>query len=205
MPIVGPDRLGEVASALARGEVVAIPTETVYGLAARADDREAVERMAALKGRPPGQPFQLLVESVEAVLPLLAESGALDRVRALWPGALTAVVRARAGAGIAVVTEEGTVGVRQPDDALARAVIGAAGGVIAATSANLSGEAPATSAAGVARSFGDELFVLDGGERAGLGPSTVVDLTRDPPVLLREGPITAGELGIAETGGSPPA
>ena len=201
MPVVGPDRLGEVAAALARGEVVAIPTETVYGLAARADDAAAVERMAALKGRPSGQPFQLLVEPVEAVLPLLAEAGTLDRATALWPGPLTAVVRARPGSGIAVVTEGGTVGVRQPDDALARAVIAAAGGVIAATSANRSGEAPATSAADVVRDFGGDLLVLDGGGRRGLSPSTVVDLTRDPPVLLREGPITAGELGIEEPGG----
>ncbi len=203
MPVVGPESLGEVASALARGDVVAIPTETVYGLAARADDREAVGRMAMLKGRPSGQPFQLLVEPVEAVLPLLADAGALERVRALWPGPLTAVVRARAGAGLAVVTEQGTVGVRQPDDALARAVIGAAGGVIAATSANLSGEDPATTARDVVRRFGGELLVLDGGERGGLSPSTVVDLTRDPPVLLRAGPITAGELGIH--GPSPPS
>ncbi len=203
MPVVGPESLGEVASALARGDVVAIPTETVYGLAARADDREAVGRMAMLKGRPSGQPFQLLVEPVEAVLPLLADAGALERVRALWPGPLTAVVRARAGAGLAVVTEQGTVGVRQPDDALARAVIGAAGGVIAATSANLSGEDPATTARDVVRRFGGELLVLDGGERGGLSPSTVVDLTRDPPVLLRAGPITAGELGIR--GPSPPS
>ena len=156
-----------------------------------------------LKGRPSGQPFQLLVEPVEAVLPLLADAGALERVRALWPGPLTAVVRARAGAGLAVVTEQGTVGVRQPDDALARAVIEAAGGVIAATSANLSGEDPATTARDVVRRFGGELLVLDGGERGGLSPSTVVDLTRDPPVLLRAGPITAGELGIR--GPSPPS
>ena len=93
------------------------------------------------------------------------------------------------------------MGVRQPDDALARAVIAASGGVIAATSANRSGEAPATSAADVVRDFGGDLLVLDGGGRRGLSPSTVVDLTRDPPVLLREGPITAGELGIEEPGG----
>ena len=204
MPIVGPERVGEVAAALASGEVVAIPTETVYGLAARADDWEAVARMGALKGRPSDQPFQLLVEPVEAVLPLLAEPGAVERVRAVWPGPLTAVLRARPGSGIAVITGEGTVGVRQPDDALARAVIARAGGVIAATSANLSGEAPATSAPDVLRRFGRALLVLDGGERGGLAPSTVVDLTRHPPVLLREGPITAGELGIDEPAPPPP-
>ena len=197
MPIVGAEQLAELAAALDRGEVVAIPTETVYGLAARADEAAAVERMAALKGRAPGQPFQLLIDPVAAVLPLLAEPATLERVRALWPGPLTAVVRARPGVALAVVTAAGTVGVRQPADALARAVIRAAGGVLAATSANRSGDAPATSAAEVARSFGDALLVLDGGERSGLAASTVVDLTSDPPLLLREGPITARQLGIA--------
>ena len=86
MPIVGPAEVAALAAAIGRGEVVAIPTETVYGLAARADDASAVERMAALKGRAEGQPFQLLFDPVEAVLPLLAESTSLDRVRALWPG-----------------------------------------------------------------------------------------------------------------------
>ncbi len=196
MPIVEPERVEDLAAAIARGEVVAIPTETVYGLAARADDAAAVERMAALKGRAEGQPFQLLVDPVEALLPLLAAPATLDRVRALWPGPLTAVVRARPGAALAVVTAEGTVGVRQPADPLACAVIRAAGGVLAATSANRSGEPPATSAEEVARHFGDALLVLDGGEREGLAPSTVVDLTRDPPLLLRAGPITAKQLGI---------
>jgi L-threonylcarbamoyladenylate synthase len=196
MPIVGLREVAALAAAIGRGEVVAIPTETVYGLAVRADDAAAVERMAALKGRAEGQPFQLLVDPVEAVLPLLAEPTALDRVRALWPGPLTAIVRARPGAALTVVTAEGTVGVRQPADALACAVVGAAGGVLAATSANRSREAPTTSAEEVAHVFGDALLVLDCGERTGLAPSTVVDLTRDPPVLLREGPITAEQLGI---------
>jgi L-threonylcarbamoyladenylate synthase len=197
VPIVGAEQLAELAAALERGEVVAIPTETVYGLATRADEAAAVARMAALKGRAPGQPFQLLIDPVAAVLPLLAEPATLERVRAMWPGPLTAVVRARPGVALAVVTAEGTVGVRQPADALACAVIRAAGGVLAATSANRSGASPATSAAEVARSFGDALLVLDGGERSGLAASTVVDLTSDPPLLLREGPITARQLGIA--------
>ena len=109
---------------------------------------------------------------------------------------LTAIVRARPSAALAVVTAEGTVGVRQPADELACAAIRAAGGVIAATSANRSGEAPATSAEEVASILGDAVLVLDGGERGGLAPSTVVDLTREPPVLLREGPITAAQLGV---------
>ncbi|MYH41823.1 MAG: hypothetical protein F4150_08770 [Chloroflexi bacterium] len=75
----------------------------------------------------------------------------------------------------------------------------------AASSANRRGEGPATCAAEVVRDFGGDLLVLDGGGRRGLSPSTVVDLTRRPPVLLREGPITAGELGIDEPGGPRPA
>jgi len=79
---------------------------------------------------------------------------------------------------------------------LTRSVIRAAGGVLAATSANISGALPATSADEVTGSFGEEILVLDDGKCVGFAPSTVVDLTKEPPVLLRAGPITAQQLGI---------
>ncbi len=188
--------MSQIVAAITCGQVVAIPTDTVYGLAVRADDVSAIECMTALKGRAEGHPFQLLIDPIAAVLPFLADPATLDRVHALWPGPLTAVVRARSGTAITVVTAEGTVGVRQPAGTLTRSVIRAAGGVLAATSANISGALPATSADEVIDNFGDELLVLDGGKRMRLAPSTVVDLTKEPPVLLRAGPITAQQLGI---------
>ena len=190
----------EVARALRAGDVAGIPTDTVYGIAASLDHPEAVRRLAELKGRAAEQPVALLIDSVEAVASHLEDPAVLDRVRRFWPGALTAVVRVRAGFAEGVRTEADTVGLRQPDDELARALIRECGGVLAVTSANRHGEPPATSAVEVAAAFGEqvaaEMLVLDGGLREGGAASTVVDLTVEPPVVLREGLVSAAELGL---------
>jgi L-threonylcarbamoyladenylate synthase len=200
MPLIPPERIDVILAAIARGEVVAIPTDTVYGLAARADEASAVGGIAALKGRSAQQPVQLLVSSIEAITPHLEDPGVLDRVRPFWPGAVTAVVRVRPGFAAAVATPELTVGIRVPDDALALAVIEGCGGFLAASSANRHGEAPALTAAEVVAAFGEALLVLDGGPRGPSGgggvASTVVDLASDPPRVLRAGPVSARDLGI---------
>jgi len=195
MPVVGPEATDEVVRALRAGAVVAIPTDTVYGIVARADDAAAVRRLAEMKGRDPGKPIQLLVDDPDTVAALLEPEAGLRAARAHWPGALTAVLRVRGDLPLAVVTGQGTVGVRQPDDALARLVLRAAGGHLAATSANAAGEPAALTAAEVAAHFGPELLVLDGGPRTGGRGSTVVDWTCDPPRLLRAGPIPAAAVG----------
>lgn len=200
MPILPPSDLEILVAAIRRGEVVAIPTDTVYGLVARADDPSAVARIAELKGRSTEQPTQLLVASIEAIAPHLAEPRVLERVRQFWPGAVTAVVRVRTGFASAVVTPESTVGVRVPDDPLALAAIKACGGAVAASSANRHGEAPALTAEEVAAAFGDALLILDCGPRLGGVASTVVDLASDPPRVLRAGPVSARDLGISDAG-----
>ncbi len=199
MPIVSAAYLTEVATHILMGGVIAIPTDTVYGLAALATSAEAMVGLADLKGREQQQPIAVLVDSVEAVAPYLEDAHALDGVAPFWPGALTVVVRAKrmeGGLAAPAVTEGGTIGVRIPDDDLARRLIRALGGVLAVSSANHHGEAPALSAAEVARMFGDELLILDGGDRTGGVPSTVVDLSGERPKVLREGPVTAAMLGI---------
>ncbi len=204
MPIVGPDRIDEVVAALRRGEVVAIPTDTVYGLAARANDPDAVRDLAILKGRDANQPVAVLFDDVRDIDPYLRPSNLFVRLSKFWPGPLTLVVRVRAGAVRRFAcAADGTVGVRQPADDLARAVIRGAGGVLAVTSANRTGDRPATTAREVAGIFGFELLILDGGERTAQPASTVVDATDDAAaVLLREGPMSAADLGIEVTGGT---
>jgi tRNA threonylcarbamoyl adenosine modification protein (Sua5/YciO/YrdC/YwlC family) len=199
VPIVGPEQAAEVARALCAGAIVAIPTDTVYGLAALPTDATAVARLVELKGRGAGQPIAMLFDAIEAVAPYLDDPAALERVRRFWPGALTAVVRAKAGSGLVppVIAKAGTVGVRQPDDELTRRVLRGCGGVLAATSANRHGEPPTTSAAEVVEAFGATMAVLDGGPRSGGLPSTVVDLTVEPPRVLREGAVSAEALGVA--------
>ena len=194
---MGPDQLAEVVRALRGGAVVGIPTDTVYGLAASLDHRAAVRRLSELKGREAEQPVALLIDSLETVAPHLDEPAALEAVRRFWPGPLTVIVRAREGFAAEVANATGGIGLRQPDDRLALAVIAACGGVLAVTSANRHGEPPATTAREVVGIFGGDLLVLDGGPRTGGVASTVVDLSVDPPRVLREGPISVEALGLA--------
>ncbi len=203
MSILAPSALAILVEAIQRGEVVAIPTDTVYGLACRPDDPSAVARLAALKGRSAQQPVQLLVASIDAIAPYIEDSAVLERVRPFWPGAVTAVIRVRPGLANAVVTPEATVGVRVPDDPIALAIIEACGGALAASSANRHGEAPATTAEAVAAAFGDDLLILDDGPRDGGVASTVVDFARTPPRVLRAGPVSAADLGLPEAAPGP--
>jgi len=169
----------------------------VYGLAALPTDAAAVERLYELKGRDPAQPIALLLDAPGRVTAFVEVSPAYAALAARWPGPLTLVVRARRGSVLParLVGPGGGVGVRQPDDVLALAVIGACSGVLAVTSANRSGEPPLTTAEAIAARFGPGLLVLDGGPREGAA-STVVDLMVDPPALLREGPLSAAALGL---------
>ena len=195
MPVVEPEHLDVIVEALLRGEIAAIPTDTIYGLAARADDEIAVRRLAESKRRDPQQPIAVLFDEVSVISSMIEQSDAFDRLASFWPGALTIVVRARPRAFALALTPDGTVGIRQPADDLAREVIRRCGGVLAVTSANRHGELPATSVEEVVAIFGGELHVLDGGERRGVA-STVVDLTCAPPKVLREGSLTAAQLGL---------
>jgi len=106
----------------------------------------------------------VLFDRVEDIAPYLADRTVLDRISRHWPGALTAVVAAAEDAGFVapVIAATGTIGIRQPDDDLARAILRACGGVLAVSSANRHGEPPALDASKVASIFGDQLVVLDG-------------------------------------------
>lgn len=200
MPIIPRDRVDEVVQALLDGDVVAIPTDTVYGLAATLDHSDAVRRLAELKGRAADQPIAVLLATAEDATPHLADANALETVTRFWPGALTAIVRVKQGFADVVTTDAGTLGLRIPDDALARSVIRACGGALAVTSANFHGEEPARSAQYVAEAFGESMLVLDGGTRNGGVASTVVDLSVEPPQLLREGGVSREELGLSGAG-----
>lgn len=180
----------EAAAILRDGGLVAMPTETVYGLAANALDPAAVQRVYAAKGRPAFNP--LIVH--------LADASELERVarevppaaRALaerfWPGPLTLVLRRRPVVPDAITGGGDTVAVRVPDHAVARALIRAAGVPLAAPSANLFTRVSPTTAAHVAEQLGAQVaLVLDAGACTVGIESTVVDLTTDPPQLLRPG------------------
>lgn len=180
--------LDEAVAALERGEVVVLPTETVYGLAARVDRLSAIEKIFELKGRDTEKVLQVLVPDA-SWLERLGEPSAACRAlaRAFWPGPLTLIIRARADTPTAVI-KDGGVGIRVPDNAATLAVLRDAGAV-AASSANRSGESTPDNIDAIRTIFGDGVAVyLDGEMIAGSG-STVVDMTTDEPKLVREGPL----------------
>ncbi len=191
--------LAEAVRWLTAGQLVALPTETVYGLAARADRAEAVAAIYRAKGRPDFNPLIVHVASLEQ-----AEALAMldDRARLLaryfWPGPLTMVLPLREGAAIAPAVTAGlpTIAIRMPAHPVMRAVLARSGLQLAAPSANRSGGVSPTEAAHVARSLGDAVgMVLDGGACAKGLESTIVALRPDGSwQLLRPGPIARESL-----------
>lgn len=187
-------------SILAGGGLVAIPTETVYGLAAAADDPAAVARIFAAKGRPSSNPLIVHVPDAAAARRLAADwpAEAESLANHFWPGPLTLVVTRSDAVPDGVTAGGPTVAIRCPSHPVARAVLVRLGRPLAAPSANLSTQISPTSAADVAESLGDRLgLILDGGTCERGIESTVVDLTRRPPRILRPGPIPRAALEAA--------
>jgi L-threonylcarbamoyladenylate synthase len=198
------------ARALSGGQVIAIPTDTVYGLAAAIDRPDAIERLYTIKGRPAEKAIPVLIADPADVHTLTTRlSPTAERLaRTFWPGALTLVLPALPGlpSGVTSLTRDGTrtVAVRAPDNLVARAIIAAAGGALAVTSANRSGAAPALEAREV-RGLGlpQPLFVVDGGRAPGGMPSTIVAATAERLEVLREGAIPASAIASALAGVGP--
>ncbi|PYM78107.1 MAG: threonylcarbamoyl-AMP synthase [Candidatus Rokuibacteriota bacterium] len=186
-----PAGLRAAADVLRAGGAVAFPTETFYGLAAAALDPASVKRIFALKGRPDSRPLLVLVDSVA-----MAETVAhvADPARALmdryWPGALTLVLPARTIVPSDVTAGTGTLGVRISSHPVAHGLVRMLGEPVTAPSANPSGLEPPTTAAAVVAYFAGGLdLVLDGGPTAGGAPSTVLDMTVEPPKIIRQGAV----------------
>lgn len=182
---------------LRAGQLVALPTETVYGLGADALNPAAVARLFALKGRPAEHPLIIHLPP-EAPLEDWADEvppAARALAAAYWPGPLTLILPRRPRVPRIVTGGQDTVALRVPDHPLALALLRAFGSGIAAPSANRFGHISPTTAAHVRAEFGDEIpLILDGGAcRVGL-ESTIVDLTRGAPVVLRPGAITAQDI-----------
>jgi L-threonylcarbamoyladenylate synthase len=182
---------------LRRGGVVAIPTDTVYGLAASLEHPLAIERLFSIKGRSGTKAIPILISDLGAFERLTA--GVTDAARRLadnyWPGGLTIVVTASNAVPEAVRREGPTVGLRMPNSADALAIIAGAGGALAVTSANRSGGAEARSADEVRIKLGNRVdIVVDGGPTRISPPSTVVDTTGEEIRVLRPGTVESWRL-----------
>ena len=198
--IVSADATGIAAAAqlLRSGGLVAVPTETVYGLAARADSAEAVAAIYRAKGRPDFNPLIVHVASLDAARAIAEiDSRAETLAAAFWPGALTMVLPLKAGARItpAVTAGLSTIALRCPAHPAMRAVLQDSGLPLAAPSANRSGGVSPTTAKHVARSLGDAIeLVLDGGACTAGIESTIVALRDSGWQVLRPGPVTEAQI-----------
>ena len=210
--IVADDDAGRAAAAevLRAGGIVAVPTDTVYGIAVALDTPGGVEALFAAKQRPPDKGIMLLLADT-AQAPDIGEwpPAAAALAEAFWPGGLTVIVPQRPDVPFppALTAGTATIGLRVPDHPAPRA-LAAAVGPIPTTSANRSGEPEAGDAGAIVAQLGDAIaLVLDGGPAHGGPASTIVDCTVDPPRILREGaiPVHAIEAALGQRVERPPA
>ncbi|MFE2550565.1 L-threonylcarbamoyladenylate synthase [Streptomyces sp. NPDC059355] len=188
--------LREAASAVRRGELVVLPTDTLYGIGADAFSGEAVGDLLAAKGRGRNMPTPVLIGSPNTLHGLVTDFSeqAWELVDAFWPGALTLVAKHQPSLAWDLGETRGTVAVRMPLHPVAIELLTEVG-PMAVSSANLTGH-PAPEDCDAAREMlGDSVSVyLDGGPTPGIQPSSIVDVTGKVPVLLREGALTAEQL-----------
>ena len=188
--------LAAAATALRTGELVVLPTDTVYGVGADAFHPAAVTRLLTAKGRGREMPPPVLVGTVRAASALVEDFGTYghDLIEEFWPGGLTLVCRASRTLSWDLGDTRGTVAVRMPMHPVALDLLKETG-PLAVSSANRSGSPPAVTAAQAEQELGDVISVyLDGGPCAGDVPSTIVDLTGPTPRLLRLGVVSIGRL-----------
>ena len=184
------EELDRLLGVLHEGGVVACPTETWLGLLADARNEQAIEKVAALKGRPADMPIALLLPNPQALteVALPPSSAAQALMDAHWPGPLTLLVHAKTQLSARLV-RDGKVGVRVPGPSPAAELVRAFGHPLTATSANLSGEPPLRSAAELPRELARGLDASVPGVSPGGAASTLLDATTSPMALLRDGPI----------------
>lgn len=195
---VSASEIEAAAAALARGGIVAYPTETVYGLGVDAASETAVAGLLALKGRDAARGISLLVDDLAMAAPLIAgqlQDAAVRLARRFWPGPLTIVVAASSRVARDLVGPGGGVGLRCSSDPVARELVRAFGRPLTSTSANPSGREPARSVAEARSYFAQGVAVfVDGGERRGGEVSTVVEFSKGRATLRRAGAIRVEEI-----------
>lgn len=171
------DIIRSAAECIKSGGVAGVPTETYYGLAVDPENSTALERLFRVKKRPESKPILVLISLREQLGSMVASIPAayIDLMDEFWPGPLTLVFPARPEVSPLLTAGTGTVGIRLTSHPIARAIIDTIGKPITATSANISGQPPASVAADIFRMFGNELdYVVDGGESGEKLPSTVI-------------------------------
>ena len=193
------ERVDYIVSCLRKGDVVAIPTDTFYGLAVDPVNLRAVEQIYQLKTRQKHKPLSLLISGLSQAYELARDTDAMmDKLAdKFWPGPLTMIVRAGTKLPLRSTAYTGNVAIRVPDAAIPRAVVEKFGLPITATAANLQGASECTNAACVRDQIGDRIpLIVDGGPTGRALPTTIVDLSLGPGrwMILREGAIPTHEI-----------
>ena len=196
-----PSLISRVVESLNSGHVVALPTDTFYGLAVDPVNLRAVDRIYEIKTRARHKPLSLLISEVAQAYDLARQlDSAFDRLaERFWPGPLTIIVKAGGKLPLRVTANTGNVALRVPEAAISRAVVDKLGLPITATSANLSGYPECTYAACVRDQLGDKIpLIVDGGPTARSTPTTIVDLSGggNSWMILREGAIPTHEIAL---------
>lgn len=198
--------LDDAVAALRAGELVVFPTETFYGIAADPFSPSALEKLFAIKGRDPQKPIALIASEARMALEIARELPATAGrlAQAFWPGPLTIVLPAREGFPPQLIGPEGGVGIRVSPHPIARALSEGLARPITATSANRSGEEPATTLQVARKSLGDQIKVyLEGGTLFAQAPSTVVVCDAGGYRIIRAGAIAEREIVAALSAGAP--
>ena len=181
----------KVAEILKEGGVVAIPTETVFGLVADATNKEAVERIYEIKNRPKEKPFTVFPYSKEWIKKVaVIDQSVTSLIERFMPGPLTLIFKATDEAPETVVSKEGKIGIRIPDHPFVRELLALIDFPLASTSANITGEPPMFNYKDVERKLGKWVDFVYPEDANGDLPSTVLDVSENPPILIRKGPIS---------------
>lgn len=184
-------------SIIEEGGIVAFPTESFYGLGVDATNSSSLERLFRVKKRDPSLPILILISSIKELSKYTASipPKALDLGRRFWPGGLTMVLQSSQSLPSALTAGTGKIGIRISSHPVAHALTLALNAPVTGTSANISGKPPCTRADQVVECFSGKVdLILDGGITKGTQPSTILDVTSDPPLLIRKGIIRAEEI-----------
>jgi L-threonylcarbamoyladenylate synthase len=184
---------------ISHGGIIVYPTDTVYGIGAHVLDTAAIERVFALKERDRGKPMLILADSLRMAERYTQNISptAYRLLKKYWPGSVTFLFSANDVVPTVLTAGTGKIGIRVPDHAFCRALVSTVDAPIVSTSANIAGAGGATSIDKVALEFSGKVdLIIDGGDALSSSPSTVVDVTVDPPRVIRSGAVKINEEGV---------
>ena len=195
MSLVDKSEVKKAIDAVESGEIIGFPTETVYGLGVIFDNKKAYEKLIKAKRRPPFKPFTLMLADIRDIMDFAEIDIAAEKlIKKYMPGPFTLILKAKRGLPKWVVSQEGNVGIRIPNDDFIREMIRKVGKPLLVPSANRSGEVPGVTGQEVYDVFKDEVAVIIDGHSAGTVPSTVVQLEQGFIHVIREGALKEEDI-----------